>query len=161
MLMAGTEWIVDATGCDPVALCDAELLRGLFERIVEDLGLHVVDARWHQFPEPGGITGFALLSESHLACHTYPEFGLATINLYCCRERAAWDWEGQLAASLGARSVAVRVVERPAQGVAEETLEVSASKVSADSVSEMSERLVSGTAEDSVSSPALEGSGRR
>lgn len=151
--MAGTEWIVDATGCDPEALCDVELLRGLFACIVEDLGLHVVDTRWHQFPEPGGVTGFALLSESHLACHTYPEFGLATINLYCCRERPAWDWEGQLAASLGARSVAVRVVERPAQGAAEEASEHSASNVPEDSVLEMSEC--------SNSSLALEGSGRR
>ena len=167
--MAGTEWIVDATGCDPEALCDVERLRSLFGRIVEDLRLHVIDARWHEFPSPGGITGFALLSESHLACHTYPEFGLATINLYCCRERPAWDWAGQLAATLGAGSVSVRVVERPAQGVAEVMSEYSASEMPEHQASEMSGRLASETLErsfaetleHSASSVALEGSGRR
>jgi S-adenosylmethionine decarboxylase len=67
---------------------------------------------WHQFPGAGGVTGLYLLSESHLACHTYPEFGAATFNLYCCSERAAWEWEGELRAALGATSVQVSRVVR-------------------------------------------------
>ena len=63
---------------------------------------------------PGGVTGLALLSESHLACHTYPEFGVATFNLYCCRARPRWNWEAVLAEMLGATSVTVRVLERRA-----------------------------------------------
>jgi S-adenosylmethionine decarboxylase len=53
-----------------------------------------------------------MLSESHLACHTYPEFGLATFNLYCCRERAAWDWQGMLSKMLDAKIVQVRQLSR-------------------------------------------------
>jgi S-adenosylmethionine decarboxylase len=37
----------------------------------------------HRFPG-GGLTGYLLLSESHLAVHTYPEFGYAALDLFSC-----------------------------------------------------------------------------
>jgi S-adenosylmethionine decarboxylase len=112
-MMTGLETIVDARGCSADALRNLRSLRSLCERIVSDLALQVVgQAQWHAFPEPGGVTGLYLLSESHLACHTYPEFGLATFNLYCCRERAVWDWRRSLARELGAERIDVRVIAR-------------------------------------------------
>ncbi|MBC7929325.1 MAG: S-adenosylmethionine decarboxylase, partial [Rubrivivax sp.] len=84
MLTVGTEWLIEASGCDAEVLRDVETLRGVFARAVRELGLHIVgEAQWHKFPGEGGVTGLAMLTESHLACHTYPEFGVATFNLYC------------------------------------------------------------------------------
>ena len=109
----GTEWVIDASGCSPEKLADIDQLQVVFDRIISDLELHVLgDINWHQFPSPGGITGLALLSESHLTCHTYPEFGAASFNLYCCRNRSAWPWERMLADFLGATEVKIRVFER-------------------------------------------------
>lgn len=109
----GTEWLIDASGCDPAALADLDRLREIFQRIVGDLGLNVLgEIAWHQFDQPNGISGLALLSESHLTCHTYPEFRAATFNLYCCRNRASWTWETTLKEMLGATDVKVRVFER-------------------------------------------------
>ena len=112
-MIVGTEWLVDATGCKAQTLREVEALRGLFDRIISELNLQVVgEQMWHNFPPPGGVTGLALLTESHLACHTYPEFQTATINLYCCRERPAWPWAARLAEMLGAEKVRVRVSHR-------------------------------------------------
>lgn len=109
----GLETIVDASGCSPEALRNPAAIRQLCERVVRDLDLQVVgQPQWHTFPDPGGVTALYLLSESHLACHTYPEFGLATFNLYCCRERVAWDWKRWLTRELGAQRVEIRVVRR-------------------------------------------------
>jgi S-adenosylmethionine decarboxylase len=109
----GTEWLIDASGCDQTALADLDRLRGIFERVIRDLGLNVLgEIAWHQFDQPNGISGLALLSESHLTCHTYPEFRAATFNLYCCRNRASWSWETTLKEMLGATDVKVRVFER-------------------------------------------------
>jgi S-adenosylmethionine decarboxylase len=109
----GTEWLIDASGCDPAALADLSRLRAVFERVISDLDLHVLgEIAWHQFDRPGGISGLALLSESHLSCHTYPEFHAATFNLYCCRNRSSWTWEATLKKMLGATHVNVRVFDR-------------------------------------------------
>ena len=109
----GTEWLIDASGCDRDALADLDRLRAVFQRVIRDLNLNVLgEIAWHQFDHPGGVSGLALLSESHLACHTYPEFRAATFNLYCCRERTSWSWETILKEMLGATEVKVRVFER-------------------------------------------------
>jgi len=115
----GTEWLIDASGCDPTVLADLDRLRAIFNRIIRDLQLNVLgEIAWHQFDHPNGISGLALLSESHLTCHTYPEFRAATFNLYCCRNRASWPWETMLKETLGATEVNVRVFERMIHDVA-------------------------------------------
>jgi S-adenosylmethionine decarboxylase len=109
----GREWVVDAFRCDPGALRAAAVLRALCDRVVQELSLNVLgEPQWHVFPGHAGVTGLYLLSESHLACHTYPEHGAATFNLYCCRPRDAWPWETRLREALQAERVTVRMLER-------------------------------------------------
>jgi S-adenosylmethionine decarboxylase len=111
----GVEHVVEAEGCLPGKLRDAAAVRALLDRVVRELDLHVVGApQVHTFPGEGGVTALYLLSESHLACHTYPEHRAATLNLYCCRPRASWPWRERLAEALGAERVSVRVLERGA-----------------------------------------------
>ncbi len=38
----GTEWLIDANGCDPTALADLDRLREIFERVIRDLDLNVI-----------------------------------------------------------------------------------------------------------------------
>ena len=79
----GQEWIIDASECLVTRIDNVDSMRQLCDRIIQDLGLHVVGRpQWHQFPDPGGVKAMYLLSESHLTCHTYPEYRLATLNLY-------------------------------------------------------------------------------
>ena len=112
-MIVGKEWIIDASGCRAEYLRDVNRLRAVFSRVIDELGLQVVGEQlWRQFPTPGGVTGLALLTESHLTCHTYPEFSSATFNLYCCRERPEWPWCERLREMLCARDISIRVVER-------------------------------------------------
>jgi S-adenosylmethionine decarboxylase len=111
-MIVGTEWLVEAAGCNAESLRDEARLRGLFDRVIADLGLKAIDSVWHKFPGEGGVTGLVALTESHLACHTYPEHGVATFNLYCCRTRPEWDWVINLRTTLGAETVVVTKIER-------------------------------------------------
>ena len=114
-MLIGSEWLVDAAGCRPESLTSVETLQSLFARVIAELDLHPIhEPRFHVFPSPGGITGFVMLTESHLACHTYPEHGVITINLYCCRPRAEWPWRERLTEILGAASVDVTEIVRGA-----------------------------------------------
>lgn len=111
--MHGLEWIVDARGCHPAALRDETRLQALFNRLVADFALTpVAPAVWHRFPTPGGLTGVVVLAESHLACHTFPEYGAICLNLFCCRARPDADLVQPLRDLLGAVHVDVRCVAR-------------------------------------------------
>jgi S-adenosylmethionine decarboxylase len=110
---SGTEWVVDAHGCDPERLRSTVALQSIFERAVREIGLSAAgDPVWRVFPGEGGITGLQLLTESHLACHTFPETGFAAFNLYCCRPRAEWPWAIRLREALGAADVKVTTLAR-------------------------------------------------
>ena len=111
-MIVGTEWLIEATGCDAERLRDEAGLRAVFDSIIAELGLRAIDSIWHKFPGEGGVTGLVALTESHLACHTYPEHRTATFNLYCCRTRPEWDWEGNLVSALSAENVEVTKIER-------------------------------------------------
>jgi S-adenosylmethionine decarboxylase len=114
-MTVGTEWLVDAHGCRADVLRDAAAVRALLERILVRLELRVVgEGQWHTFGGEGGVTGVYLLTESHLAVHTYPEHAIATLNLYCCRVRPDFPWSDELARALGASRVEVRTLVRGA-----------------------------------------------
>ncbi len=111
-MIVGTEWLIEASGCNADALRDESLMRAVFSSLMDDLGLISVGELWHKFPGEGGVTGLVALTESHLACHTYPEYGTATFNLYCCRTRPAWDWDSELQTRLFAGHVTITRIER-------------------------------------------------
>lgn len=111
-MIVGTEWLIEATGCDAEKLRSEDAIRSVFDSIIANLGLKAIDSIWHTFPGEGGVTGLVALTESHLACHTYPEHGTATFNLYCCRTRPEWDWDTKLKTVIGASDVTVTAIER-------------------------------------------------
>lgn len=111
-MIVGTEWLVEAAGCDGEKLRDEDILRSVLSAVIADLRLKTIDEVWHKFEGEGGVTGLIALTESHLTCHTYPEHGIATFNLYCCRARPEWDWAIALKRILGADSVSVNRIER-------------------------------------------------
>ena len=69
-----------------------DALRDACLEAVHETGLTPVGELFHRFaPAPGqgdrappGITGVVLLAESHLAVHTWPELGAATLDVYVC-----------------------------------------------------------------------------
>jgi len=111
-MIVGTEWLIEATGCNHDALRDENAIRLIMSGVIADLGLRSIGSVWHKFEGEGGVTGLVALTESHLACHTYPEHGTATFNLYCCRTRPEWDWDTNLKTALGAANVIITKIER-------------------------------------------------
>lgn len=112
----GVEWVVDASGCTPERLRDRARIEAFLRELMESLRLTAAAPPVvHVFPGEGGVTAMVLLTESHLAIHTFPEHAALTVNLYCCKARPAFAWERALSESFGATHVAVRELAREAR----------------------------------------------
>lgn len=46
-------------------------------------GAHLLQFRWHRF-NGGGLTAFAMLAESHISAHTWPEYGFVAFDIFTC-----------------------------------------------------------------------------
>jgi len=55
--------------------------RDFFNRIITEYKLNKVGEVYHDF-EGGGFTAVVCLTESHMSIHTWPEFGLATFDVF-------------------------------------------------------------------------------
>jgi S-adenosylmethionine decarboxylase len=117
-MVLATEVLMDAWGCSPASLVDQAVLWRTCNTLIARAERHVVGTpQWHRFADtvagPGGVTGLVLLSESHLAVHTWPEHGAALLSLCSCRPPLAdVVVKSILADHLGATDVRVSRVAR-------------------------------------------------
>ncbi|WP_245216454.1 adenosylmethionine decarboxylase [Sagittula salina] len=65
-------------------LLDAVAVRPVLRQAAEDAGAVVLEVRTHDFGARAGFTGVALLAESHISVHTWPEYGYAAIDVFMC-----------------------------------------------------------------------------
>lgn len=85
MSALGTHHLADFYGVEASALRDDSRLMALLRSALDEAGFHVLQSFCYRFPGGGqGVTGMFLLSESHLAFHTYPEFGYLALDLFSC-----------------------------------------------------------------------------
>lgn len=86
MSATGTHLIADIgarRGLDDVAWIEAALREAAAAARVT-----VLDVRLHHFGPEHGVTGVALLAESHISIHTWPEHGMAAIDVFVCGAQA-------------------------------------------------------------------------
>lgn len=53
-------------------------------KIIKKHYLHKIGEFYYKFKKGGGFTGLVCLTESHIAIHTWPEFGYFTLDVYIC-----------------------------------------------------------------------------
>ncbi|MBX9814616.1 MAG: S-adenosylmethionine decarboxylase proenzyme [Proteobacteria bacterium SG_bin5] len=107
----GRHLLADLFGCP--GLDDAALIERALRDAAAAAGATLLDLRLHGFGPGAGVTGVALLAESHISIHSWPEHGYAAIDIFLCGRRhdpaAALD---VLVARLGATRVAQQVIAR-------------------------------------------------
>jgi S-adenosylmethionine decarboxylase len=79
----GKHCILELYDCSRSKLDDEAFLRSTITAAVQRAGATLLHLITHHF-EPQGITGLALLAESHLSIHTWPESGYAAVDVFTC-----------------------------------------------------------------------------
>ena len=79
----GIHLVVDAWQCPPEFLDDPEKIRQTLLDAVQIGRATLIDLCVHQF-SPHGVTATATLAESHIAIHTWPEYGYFAADLFFC-----------------------------------------------------------------------------
>lgn len=79
---AGTQLVLELWGAQH--LDDAESIKRILVDAVQASGATLLNIHLHQFSPAGGITGVAVVSESHITIHTWPEFDYAAIDIFLC-----------------------------------------------------------------------------
>jgi S-adenosylmethionine decarboxylase proenzyme len=104
--------LVELGACSPALLDDPERVRTALAAAAEAAGTRLLGDALHRF-EPHGVTGVALLAESHVAIHTWPELGVAACDLLTCSAHSDLDRVvAELRQAFGAARVNTQVVVR-------------------------------------------------
>lgn len=82
--------MLELYGCPSAVLDDASLLSEILRKAAAISNTQLLNLHVHPFATQG-VTALALLAESHIALHTWPEYGYAAVDLFACGTRARPD----------------------------------------------------------------------
>jgi len=78
----GLHLLIDFWGCRNMQ--DETGIGETLRRAAEAAGAMVLDIQLHTFGEKSGVTGVALLAESHISIHTWPEIDYVALDVFVC-----------------------------------------------------------------------------
>jgi S-adenosylmethionine decarboxylase proenzyme len=79
----GQHVLAEFYDCHANVLNNPVMIETLMKEAAEACGATIVQSCFHRF-NPYGVSGVVVISESHLAIHTWPEYGYASVDLYTC-----------------------------------------------------------------------------
>ena len=95
--IVGKHCILELYECDQFRLNDEEFVRETVASASKIAGATLIKMITHTF-EPQGVTGLALLAESHISIHTWPESRYAAIDVFTCGKQTIPEKACQLLA---------------------------------------------------------------
>ena len=85
----GNHILVEFMNCDPHIMNDVAAIERDMVAAAQKAKATVINSTFHHF-SPYGVSGVVVIQESHLAIHTWPEYGYAAVDLFTCGEMDAW-----------------------------------------------------------------------
>jgi S-adenosylmethionine decarboxylase len=107
---AGTHLIVDLFGAR--RLDDLPHIKHTLEKCVKVAGATLLHIHLHHFTPNGGVSGVAVLSESHISIHSWPEADYAALDVFMCGDAQPQKCIEVLRDAFDARDVVVKTHHR-------------------------------------------------
>ncbi len=98
--------------CDSTKLNDESFLRCILNKAAKLAKATVLNLISNKF-EPQGVTAIALLAESHISIHTWPESNYSAVDIFTCGKNMLPELASQyLIEALEAEEHSLRIIER-------------------------------------------------
>ena len=107
----GNHILVEFMNCEPHIMNDVAAIERDMVGAAQKAGATVINSTFHHF-SPYGVSGVVVIQESHLAIHTWPEYGYAAVDLFTCGEMDAWISFDFLKKCFGAKSYSAIEMKR-------------------------------------------------
>jgi len=108
----GRHLLLELFDCDGEAITSLDTVKSAMVEAAKRAQATIVDVVFHEF-NPHGISGVVVIAESHLAIHTWPEYGYAAVDVFSCGDvlqpQVAADY---LVEQLGASRASVVELQR-------------------------------------------------
>jgi S-adenosylmethionine decarboxylase len=79
----GTHLLLELRDCNRTTLSNLEFVQETLKNAALEAKATIVEVAFHEF-SPFGISGMVVIAESHLAIHTWPEYGYAAVDVFTC-----------------------------------------------------------------------------
>jgi spermidine synthase len=79
----GKQIIAEYYECPAEFLSDVSFVENMLLQAAEEMQATVITSAFHHF-SPMGVSGVVVIQESHIAIHTWPEYGYAAIDIFTC-----------------------------------------------------------------------------
>ncbi|MBC7341565.1 MAG: S-adenosylmethionine decarboxylase proenzyme [Clostridia bacterium] len=120
MRALGRHILAEIYGCSFDALNDVKKVEQAMVNAALAAGAEIREVVFHEF-SPQGVSGVVVISESHLAIHTWPELGYAAVDVFTCGDKVnPWDACNYLLSKFEAEHVHATEIKR---GIIRDSLE--------------------------------------
>ncbi len=112
MRALGFHLLTEFYGCGHGILNDVGKIRNLMDEAATVSGASIVESIFHRF-NPHGVSGVVVIAESHLAIHTWPEYGYAAVDFFTCGDTVdPWKAYDSLKKGLAPHSTSTKEIKR-------------------------------------------------
>ena len=112
LMYKSKHFLLELYRCDCAKLNDESFLRCTLNRAAKLAKATVLNLISNKF-EPQGVTAVALLAESHISIHTWPESNYSAVDIFTCGQNMMPELAGQyIIKALKAEEHFMRVIER-------------------------------------------------
>lgn len=108
----GRHVLAELYGCTPEVLNDLQKIEDIMVAAALEAGAEIREVAFHKF-SPQGVSGVVVISESHLAIHTWPELGYAAVDIFTCGDTVdPWVSCDYIKLKFNAQNMAANEVKR-------------------------------------------------
>jgi S-adenosylmethionine decarboxylase proenzyme len=85
MQALGRQILVEYYDCNNEVINDVSKIESMLLEATRRSNASIISHNFHKF-SPHGISGTVVIAESHVAIHTWPEYGYAAVDIFTCGE---------------------------------------------------------------------------